>query len=99
MGPPGGSMRRRFVFVALALLAASDAAAGMVNLRWNDCWGDGGTMNRVFACNVNTGSESLVGSFIPQINLTDVSGIEITVDLATAGATLAPWWDFKNVGT
>jgi hypothetical protein len=83
----------------LALTASMASAAGGVNLRWNVCFGDGGTANRTFACTSNAGAEALIGSFELGADLTQVSGLEIVIDIATAGATLPAWWEFKNVGT
>lgn len=84
--------------VALALVASMPAHAGEVNLRWNDCWGDGGVQNRVFACDRNTGSELLVASFVPRADVT-VTGDEFVVDLGTAGPALAEWWTFLAAGS
>lgn len=90
---------RPLLLASLLLFAARTASAGNVNLRWNACWGDGGVMNKAFACDTNAGSNTLVGSFVlPQDGPPGVSGIEIAVDLATAGATLPAWWQFKNTG-
>lgn len=92
-------MRLLFAACSLLLLAARTADAGNINLRWNACSGDGGVMNRTFACDTNAGSNVLVGSFVlPQDTQPGMNGIEIVVDLATAGATLPPWWEFKNTG-
>jgi hypothetical protein len=84
----------------LALTASIASAAAGVNLRWSACFGDGGTANKTFACNSNTaGSSVLVGSFELGADLLQTSGVEIVVDVATAGATLPAWWDFKNPGS
>jgi hypothetical protein len=92
-------MRRISLLCTLVLLAASSAGAATVNLRWSNCWGDGGVMNRTFACNTNSGTENLVGSFVMPHDLSQVSGEEIVLDIAVAGATLPAWWEFKNTGT
>jgi hypothetical protein len=89
---------RRRLLPALLLLAASTSSAGTLNLRWTDCLGDGGVANRAFACDRNTGSNVLVGSFVLPAPHTFTTGEEIVVDIATAGASLSPWWDFRNVG-
>jgi len=83
----------------LALTATVASAAG-VGIRWTECIGDGGLLNRNFACNVNTGSNVLVGTFqLGAAGLAQTSGEEIVVDLGSASATLPAWWQFKNVGT
>jgi hypothetical protein len=83
----------------LALTAGVAAAAPGVNLRWANCFGDAGTINRNFACNTNTGNHILVGSFELGQNILQASGNEVVIDLAAADATLPAWWGFKNAGT
>lgn len=85
---------------ALLILAASTAHAGQgVNLRWSSCFGDGGAVNRDFACNTNSGSNVLVGSFEVGSSLQQVSGQRIGLDLMAASTTLPDWWAFRNAGT
>ena len=83
----------------LALTAGAAVAAPGVNLRWNACLGDGGAINKVFACNTNSGSHTAVGSFELGSNLNDVSGNEIVIDLASPPGPLPAWWQFRNAGT
>jgi len=97
--------RMRFVFLAgmsvllaLVLVPSVHAAAG-VNLRWSRCSGDGGTQNAAFACDTNSGSELLVGSFVLPAPLAQVSGNEASIDLISQDDPLPAWWDFKNAGT
>jgi len=55
---------RTFLSILAMLLFATNVHAGSgVNLRWSACFGDGGTQNKPFACNVNTGVQTLVASF------------------------------------
>ena len=83
----------------LALTASIASAAPGVNLRWTDCFGDLGAQNRVFACTSNGGSNVLVSSFELGADLAGVSGLEVVIDIATAGSPLPAWWGFKNAGT
>jgi len=83
---------------ALALGVSSPASAGALNLRWNECWGDGGVQNRDFACDRNTGSEVLVASFVPRFDFPQMTGDEFVVDFATASTPLAQWWWFLDAG-
>ncbi len=78
--------------VLLATALVAPAHPGVLNLRWNACWGDGGTQNRVFACNTNTGVERLVASFISPRDVPQMNAAEFVVDIATQGTTIAPWW-------
>jgi len=85
--------------VAAALLFASTAFAGGVNLRWDRCFGEGsGAANKAFACASNGGSNTLVCSFILDNALPQVTGNELVIDVLTQQPTLPAWWDFKNVG-
>ncbi len=86
------------IAIAIALGVSSPAGAGPLNLRWNDCWGDGGVQNRDFACDRNTGSEVLVASFVPMYYFPQMTGDEWVVELATASSLLADWWWLLNAG-
>jgi hypothetical protein len=46
----------------------------MLNLRWNECWGDGGVQNLVFACDRITGSGVLVASIVPNFDCPQRTG-------------------------
>ena len=94
-------MRTRYVLALAAVigLIASPAHAGALNLRWNDCWGDGGTMNRLFACNTNSGSDQMVASFIPTKPYAGIEGLDAIVVFTTAGASVPPWWQFRTAGS
>jgi hypothetical protein len=90
-----------FFFSALALAAPVLAATTPpgVNIRWDNCYDDGGALNKGFACDTNLGSERLVVSFVLDAAKSNVSGHEIVVDLTTTGPTLPSWWQLKNLGT
>jgi hypothetical protein len=91
------------LILAAALVATSASAYTFgpwgCNLRWDHCYGDGGVQNRNFACDTNSGSETLVGSFVPAWDIANVSGLEIVMDLASASTSLPAWWELKNAGT
>ena len=90
---------RRALPLALVLLATAAHAAPGVNLRWSQCFGDGGIQNRNFACNTNSGSEVLVCSFVLAADLAQASEVDTRIDIVTQGTTLPAWWEFKNPGT
>ena len=70
----------------LAPTASIAAAAPGVDLRWTDCPGEADAVqSKTFACTSNTGSRTLVGSFQLGADLLRTSGIEVAVDIATAG--------------
>ena len=77
--------------ILLALTAVSANAAGL-NLRWQSCLGDGGAQNRTIACTSNLGNAGIaVGSFVLASDVNS-TGIELIVDIATAGTALPAWW-------
>jgi hypothetical protein len=83
---------------ALLALTVSVAAAGGINLAWNDCLGMGGVSNKAFACNSNAGNNDLYVSFDPGLSIPDVNGSNPVVDLQAFMPTLPAWWQFKNIG-
>lgn len=99
-------MRRSLpLWLVLAALALPSQARAYTpgpygcNLRWDHCFGDGGALNKNFACDTNAGSNVLVGSFTPAWDIGNVSGLEIVIYLAADAASLPAWWQFKNAGT
>jgi hypothetical protein len=82
----------------LALTAGIAAAgAGGLNLGWNDCGGLPGSLDRVFACNTNTGTiNTLVASFVAPSFVTAMSANEIVMDIQTVGVSLTPWWGMRT---
>ena len=90
-------MRRTLLTLLFTLALATDAIAAQgVNLRWNACLGDGGTLNRDFACNTNTGSEVLAVSFVLDSSFASVTGIRFELDFSTPSGLPGAWWQFKN---
>lgn len=95
-------MRKPARFAALALflangcLVVSTAGAAGLGLRWDQCLGDGGAINRNFACDTNTGGQSLVTTIVPGADVTDVVGFEHVILFAADAPTLPAWWQFKN---
>jgi hypothetical protein len=89
------------LFTASLITTAASAAPTPpgVNLRWDQCFSDGGVMNKTFACDTNTGSERLVMSVVLDADKADVSGQELRLMLQSATPTLPSWWAFANVGT
>lgn len=85
--------------VAAMLVTASSAMAAGINMRWDNCFGDAGVSDKAFACNVNTGSNTMVGSFVLDNNITLVTGIEVVIDLIVAnGQTVPDWWLYNAPG-
>lgn len=93
-------MRRLLLLsTALAALTVSTVRAGPgTNLRWTDCFGDGGAFNRSFACDTNAGSNILVSSFQLSEPMFNVVGTEVRIEIVTTTSALPEWWAFKNAG-
>jgi hypothetical protein len=92
------AIARSALSLALVLLAPAAHAGPGVNMRWSQCFGDGGTQNRDFACNTNVGSDQLVCSFELGSEVLQVIGQELTIRLVASSATLPAWWEFRNTG-
>jgi len=89
--------RRGLLFLSLTLLGPGSVAhAGSVKLRWDQCWGDGGVMNRNFACDTNVGSNALVGSFVSPVARSDAAGMQGVLDIAVATSQLPAWWHVES---
>ena len=83
------------LLLMLSVLGSPAVAAG-VNLSWNACTPDGGTQNKTFACNTNSGSNSLFGSFALASDMANVIGIEARVDITALADSLPAWWRFQG---
>jgi len=82
---------------ALVALTAGIASAGGINLAWSNC-GANGQASRTFACTSNSGTNTLVGSFIAPAPMPQLSGHEGVLDLQTNQAALSPWWTVGGTG-
>jgi len=85
--------------LVLLLPAAARAASTPpgLNIRWDQCYGDGGVANKNFACDTNSGSERLVASFELSAPFAQVAAAEMKVNIVASSATLPSWWLY-NVG-
>lgn len=98
-------MRLPLLIGSLALLTLTAAPAHPapnpfgLNVAWDQCYGDGGTPNRLFACNTNTGTERIVLSFVTDQRIDNVCGMEMYLQLASDSGTLPNWWSMRNAGT
>ncbi len=82
--------------LVVALATAAGAEPGG-NISWDQCWPEGGSATKFFACNTNTGSAELVGSFQLAADMADFIGISIILDGGTAdGNPLPDWWQLFN---
>ncbi len=70
-------------------------AGGGLNLGWDDCGGAPASLNKTFACDTNSGTNTLVGSFVAPSLVDSMTASEIVMDLQSAGATLPAWWQMR----
>lgn len=95
------SLLSRVVLPALfsVSLATPALGAGGVSLRWDNCLNDGGTINRDFACNANTGMNVLIASFMLDTDMGYPDRIRSEIDIVAAAGALPSWWAFLEPGS
>lgn len=93
-------MKAPLTMLLIAGLAASSVvhADPGVNLSWDACSPEGGIQSKTFACNSNSGTRSMWGSFILSGDQPNFVGIEATIDIQAQSDSLPAWWQFKNAG-
>jgi len=90
-------MTRLLAFsLLLVVLCTAPARAAGISLRWTNCVDDAGTPNTAFACDTNTGSRSLVTSFVLASAFPGCRSVSGLLDVIPADLTLPAWWDFRN---
>ena len=84
----------------LALTASMASAAAGVNLRWSELFRRRWHAEQDVRLHLeHAAPERSSARSNWALICTQASGVEIVVDVATAGATLPAWWAFKNAGT
>lgn len=91
------TLARFALSLALVLFATAARASDGINLRWDHCLGDGGVLNKNFACDTNSGTDVLVCSFVVARDVPQVSGQQFQIVVYTQTA-LPSWWEFVNTG-
>ena len=80
---------------ALLIFTATFARAAGLELAWNHCYGQAGSVEtRTSACTVNTGSQTMIASFRPPAGVARLEGIEVYINYQTSGGGLGCWWNF-----
>jgi len=90
------------IAVAAALTSSTALAAppsAGINIRWDNCFADGGVMNKAFACNTNAGVDLMVMSAQLDTGMPLVSGMEIRISLKSSVPVLPAWWEFRQSPT
>jgi hypothetical protein len=83
--------------LVLTLVSAAHAVDELY-LRWDNCYGDGGTYNKAFACDTNAGEDLLVGSFRLDQTTDNVTGLALQVSIRTIEPALPSWWQCQTGG-
>ena len=88
--------RKVLTCLSLLVLSAGSAWSAGINLAWDDCPAGAASFLETFACNTEVGDHTLFGSFVAPAGVQAMSANDITVELATEGATLPDWWMLGN---
>ncbi len=83
----------------IALLVPWIANAGGVNLAWDQCWPEGGTAYKCFACATDSGYHTVVGSFALDEPMSDFNTLAAMIDGESLSPELPAWWQMFNAGS
>ncbi|HEY6196425.1 MAG TPA: hypothetical protein VI504_15445 [Candidatus Eisenbacteria bacterium] len=89
-------MKHALTCIALLALTSLSASAAGLTIHWNGCAGNPvSVQNLNFACDSDSESFHALAQFRIPSALTGVTGVECTLDIAFAGTTVPPWWQFN----
>lgn len=93
---------KKVILLCGALLALTSSLAlaqgGALNMAWDGCPGTAlGQPTTTFAC-TDFDEYLAYGSFAGPAGATNVNGMDIVLDIETAGSALPAWWDFTDTG-
>jgi hypothetical protein len=80
--------------IVAALCLAQSVAASGVNLSWNDC-GAYGASNRNSPCSANSGTNAIIGSFVPPPGINALVALEATLQVQVSSPVLPSWWQMR----
>src|SRR5262245_46103439 len=81
-----------YVLIGLSILA-QPAHSTALYLTWGDCaLGGAATSNLASGCGSSSGEQVLYAAFSVDSPIDSVLGLELIVDLQTAGSDLPDWW-------
>jgi hypothetical protein len=85
----------------LSVFLATPALASGVDIAWDNCLGESGaTSLKAFACNTNSGQESLWISFESSEPASTINKLEVAIRFQTqSGSALPVWWDFEDLAS
>lgn len=76
---------------ALMVFGASASMASGLHLNWSNC-SDGGAKALSFACNSNSGSQTLFASIEIPADMPSFAATSAIIDIGVDAATLPAWW-------
>lgn len=89
-------MGRGLLAIGILFVLAGPARAGGLNIAWGpSCWADNPVNVRMFACDNDTGSILMTGSFVLDRDLTSYGGFDAQIDLQSDSAQLPDWWQLS----
>lgn len=93
---------KRVVVACAAVLALvlprAAIAQSEAHLSWDSCFADQWVENKSFACNTNSGTHVLVGSYIAPAGVEQLTGNEVILDIRTENS-IPDWWRLKTTGS
>jgi hypothetical protein len=91
--------------VMLALTTTAALAQGGLNLNWGpDCASDASVTNKNFACDTNSGSSTMVASYVPMGSHERLVSVEAVIDGQSCDSShpyqaMPDWWQFRNANS
>jgi hypothetical protein len=86
------------VLAGLALMASTAFAQNEgIKLAWDNCQaGPGAALDKSFACDINTGTNIMYGSYIAPDSISLFTSNEAVLDLISGTDPLPLWWQLRN---
>ncbi len=90
-------MKKTLLFFSVLLALSVGVASAQVTtpglyLGWDHCVGDGGVLNKTFACTATTDGNTMVLSWVPTQSVPLFSSAEVWVDISFRSGVLPAWW-------
>jgi hypothetical protein len=90
-------MKKSLLLAGALLVLGASTASAQIDLYWTDC--DNANNTTVFACAVNTGINTLVGTFVAPGDLPEFLGLSVDMNFQFTGSPDIPLWWQHGAGT
>ena len=87
------------IFLLALMTAAGAAQAAGIDVGWSMCIEDGVSNSKMFGCQTNSYTNTIVPSFQPPAGITSLGQVVVTFEVCVPSGTLPAWWDFFNPGS